>query len=240
MRIDDRFVLRDMLLLDRGNLGVQLARHRVRVLRPDIGVVVVGLVLGGHDGRGVQFADRVSLGAVIMLAQIVLGRPMLIHGGPARNDVGMGLQDVVRILAFQAIEQRRIAVEMVEVLQQSEPVDLRQIRIGLVLRHCGRDLDGDLFIRDGGFQRRMVGGDKPVDGRLLMLLDAPDFRQRHLQVFVHTRAQVLEAQRFHFQSIGQDDPDPGKRFVIELADGGLYHVLPSHSLFIERHSLRVE
>ena len=48
-----------------------------------------------------------------------------------RADVGVALQDVVRVLALQPIEQRRIAIEVIEVLQQAEAVDLRQIRIGL-------------------------------------------------------------------------------------------------------------
>ena len=53
VRVDDRLVLRDVLLLDRGDLGVELARHRIGEHRADVHVVVVRLMLGGHDGERV-------------------------------------------------------------------------------------------------------------------------------------------------------------------------------------------
>jgi hypothetical protein len=69
---------------------------------------------------------------------------------------------------------------MVEIFQQAEAINLRHVRVGFALGHAGRHLDGDLLEGECGFKRRQVGGQQPVDHRLLVLLDAPDARQRQL------------------------------------------------------------
>ena len=52
------------------------------------------------------------------------------------------------------VHQRRVAVQVVEVLEQPEAVDLRQVRVGLVLGDAGRDLDRDLLEADRRLERR--------------------------------------------------------------------------------------
>jgi hypothetical protein len=93
-----------VLLFDRGDLRVQLAGAGVRIHWPDIGVEIVGLILGGHDRCRMQLGDGGRLGAIVVVPQIVLGCPMLIHGRPAWQDIRMGLQNVVCILTFQAVQ----------------------------------------------------------------------------------------------------------------------------------------
>ena len=67
---------------------------------------------------------------------------------PTRQHVGVALQDVVRVLAFQAIEQRRESMHVIEVLEQAEPIRLREVCVRLLLRQRGGHLDRDLFVAD--------------------------------------------------------------------------------------------
>ena len=46
---------------------------------------------------------------------------------------------------------------MIEVLEQPEAVDLREVRVGLVLRDGRGHLDRDLLEADGRLERRLVG-----------------------------------------------------------------------------------
>ena len=47
---------------------------------------------------------------------------------------------------------------MIKVFEQAKAIDLREIRVGLMLSHAGGDLDGDLLETDGGFERREIRG----------------------------------------------------------------------------------
>jgi len=234
VRVDDRLVLRDVLLLDVRDLGVELPRHGVGVRRPDVHVEVVGLLLGRHDRERVHLGEGMRLLAVVRSAQLVLGRAVLVHGGPAGQDVRVALKDVVRILALEPVHERGVAVHMVEVLEQAVPVDLREVLVGLGLRHGRGDLDGDLLVADRGLERRVVGAQEPVDHRRLVLLLAPHLRQRQLQGLVHPRAGMLEAQRFEFLAVHQDDAYAREGVVVELADRRLYQLLPGEVLLLER------
>jgi hypothetical protein len=68
----------------------------------------------------------------------------------------------LRVLAFEAIHQRRIPVQMIEVLEKAEAEDLGQVGVRLRLRHTGRHLDGDLLEADRRLERRLIGGIQPV------------------------------------------------------------------------------
>ena len=72
----------------------------------------------------------------------------------------------------------------------------------------------------------MVGADQPVDHRRLVLLDAPDLRERQLQRLVHARAGVRKAERFELDAVHQDDAHARVRVVVELADRLLHQVAP--------------
>jgi hypothetical protein len=63
--------------------------------------------LGGQRGAG-----------LVRLQQVVLGRAVVHQRRTARHDVGVALGDVVGVLALQPVEQRAVAVQVVEVLQQ--------------------------------------------------------------------------------------------------------------------------
>jgi hypothetical protein len=229
-----------MLLLDRGDLGVQLACHRVRVHRADVHVEVVRLLLGRHDGERVQLGERRGLAPVVGLAQVVDRRAMLVDRRPPGQDVGVALQDVVRVLALEPVEQRGVAVHVVEVLEQAEAVDLREVLVGLPLRHRRRHVDRHLLVGDGGLEGRVVGADQPVDQRRLVVLHAPDVGKRPLQRLVHARAGVREAHRLVLDAVHEDDAHAGIRVVVELADRLLDEVAPGELLPLERDAAVIE
>ncbi len=141
-----------------------------------------------------------------------------------------------RVLALEAIHQRRVAVEVVEVLEQAVAVDLGQVGVGLGHRDARRDLDRHLLEADRRLERRLVGGVQPVDQRLLVLLDPPDLAERELQVAVHPRADVLEAQRLGLDPVHQDHADAGEGVVVELAVGRLDELAPVELLPLERRA----
>jgi hypothetical protein len=90
---------------------------------------------------------------------------------------------------------------MVEVLQQPEPVHLGQVGVRLAFGDARRDLDRHLFEADGCFEGGLVGRVEPVHQRLLMLLDAAQPRQGELQITIHARAGVAEAQRLRLEAV---------------------------------------
>jgi hypothetical protein len=82
---------------------------------------------------------------------------------------------------------------VVEVFEEAEVHDLFQIRIGLILCQERGELDGHLFVSDGRLQLALIGRIQPVDHCLLVLLGAPNSRERHLKVGVEAGDHVLEA-----------------------------------------------
>ena len=78
---------------------------------------------------------------------------MLFGGRPARKNVRVALQDVVRVLALEAIAQLGVPVEVVEVFQQTEAMHLRHVRIRFTQRDVRRHLDRHLLVSDGGLER---------------------------------------------------------------------------------------
>ena len=142
----------------------------------------MGLVLAGHDGQRVELGDGARRRAVVGPAQVVLGCAVLDGRGPPGQDVGVALQDGVGVLALQAVHQRRVAVEVVEVLEQAEAVDLRQVRVGLVLGDAAVTSMATCSKPMRRLERRLVGRVEPVHQRLLVLLDAAHLRERALQV----------------------------------------------------------
>jgi hypothetical protein len=154
--------------------------------------------------------------------------------GPAGQDVRVALQYVVGVLALQAIEQRQVAIHVIEILEQPEPIGLCQVFVRLVLRNGGGDFDRDLFVRDGGFERRVVGAEQPVDRRRLVLLHAPHLGQRNLQRAVHTCIRMAETTGFQLDAIHENHPHPGECVVVQFADGRHHHVAPRKALAVQR------
>jgi hypothetical protein len=54
----------------------------------------------------------------------------------------------------------------------------------------------------------VIRGDKPIDRGLLMLINTPDFCQRHLKLFIHPRTKMLKAKRLYFKPIHKDNSQP--------------------------------
>ncbi len=239
-RVGQRAVLGHVLLFHRGDFGIQLARQRVGEQRADVHVVVVGLVFRAGDKRRVDLGNERGGVLLVVVADVVFRMTMVLRCFPPGHDIGIALQDVVGILALEAIEHRRVAVQVIEVFQQAEAIGLRLVGVGLILRHGRGHLDGHLFVGDGGFQRRVVDADQPVDHGRLVLLDAADLGQRQAQLLVEARNAVLEAQGVGLHAVHEDDAHTGKRIVIEFADRLAGHFLPCELLLLQWRAFVIE
>ncbi len=82
----------------------------------------------------------------------------------------------------------------------------------------------------------MVCTNEPVDECGLVVLDAPDFRERAPQFIVEARGRVLKSDRFHLQTVHEDDAHARERIVVEFADGLLHELPPGEALLIHRGS----
>jgi hypothetical protein len=171
-----------------------------------------------------------------VFAEIVHRIAVLVRRRPSRDDVGVPLRNRVRIDALQPVQQRRIPVQVIEVLEQPEAQDLGDVGIRLILRQRGGDLDGHLLIPDRRFEWRLIGGQQPVDQRLLMLLLAPDPGQRGLQVLVHAGAGMAETNGLRFDAVHENDAHPRKGIDVQFADRLLHHILPGKVLLVDRRS----
>ena len=78
--------------------------------------------------------------------------------------------------------------------------------------------------------QRMVGAEQPVDHRRLVMLDAPDLRQRHAQLAIHSRGGVREAHRLHLDAVHQNDAHAREGVVVQLADRLAGQLAPREAL----------
>jgi hypothetical protein len=122
---------------------------------------------------------------------------------------------------------------VVEVFEQPKAIDLCQV--GVRFRECQRSghLDRDLFVADGGLQRGLIGRVEPVDQRHLMLLRTAQASQVVLEVPIHARAHMAEAQLIGLDAVHEDHAYARKGIVVELAVRGLNQLLPRESLLFE-------
>ncbi len=167
---------------------------------------------------------------------------MVVLGRPGRHHVGAPLQDLVRVLAVDEVEQLRVAIEVVEVLQQPEVEGLLDVRVRLGAREIGGELDGDLLVADGGLEHGLVRGVEPVHGVLLLVLDPAQGRQRRLEVGVvgHARERVREDARLVLDAVHEDDPAPRERVDVLFAIGRECDVLPRSDLPLDRDAALFE
>jgi len=128
---------------------------------------------------------------------------------------------------------------VIEVLEHAEPIHLREVRIGLVLRDRSRDLDRGLLEADRRLERRLIRRVQPVDELLLLVLDSAHARERQPELAVHPRACVAESDRFRFDAVHQDHADARERVVIELAVWLASEVAPGEHLTVERNAFLV-
>jgi hypothetical protein len=69
-----------------------------------------------------------------------------------------------------------------------------------------------------------------------MLLDTAYPRQRELQITIHARIRVAEAQRFRLNAIHEDDAHPREGVVIEFAIRRLDQLPPGEALLFQGHT----
>jgi hypothetical protein len=88
----------------------------------------------------------------------------------------------------------------------------------------------------------MVGRIEPVDGVLLLVLDATEGGQLALQIGIVTRARegVGEDAGFHLDAVHQDDAAPCKSVNVLLAVWRQHHLLPRPHLPLQRNTTLVE
>jgi hypothetical protein len=99
-RVEQRLVKGDVLLLDLADLGVELPREPIGVLRPLVLVVGVGLLLAGQEGQDVELAQWQRPILLVVLEQPDLRVVVMVLGRTARDDLGLPLDDRVRVLAL--------------------------------------------------------------------------------------------------------------------------------------------
>ncbi len=193
-------------------------------------------MLSRHQGERVHLGQGRRLPAIVGAPEVVDGMAVLPDGRPTRHDVGVALHQCVGVLALHPIQERGVAIEVVEVFQQPEAEALGDVRVRLHLGEAGGHLDRDLLVADGGLERRLIRGIEPVHQRLLVMLDPADPGQRLLQLRVHPRAGVAETQGLGLDAVHQDHPHARERVVGELPVGQLHQVLPREFLSIDRRA----
>lgn len=65
IRIDNRLLLSHMLLFDMSDFRIQLPGQRIAEERPNIHVVISGLLLSGHDRQRMHFGQRLGVSTVV-------------------------------------------------------------------------------------------------------------------------------------------------------------------------------
>ncbi|MGQ0778266.1 MAG: hypothetical protein ACT4NY_28305 [Pseudonocardiales bacterium] len=72
-----------------------------------------------------QLRDRDRGAAVVRLAHIVDRVPVVVAGGPTRHHLGELVDDLLRFAVLEQLVEVRVAVQVVEILQQAELVVVR-------------------------------------------------------------------------------------------------------------------
>ena len=121
-------------------------------------------------------------------------------------DVHIALHQLMRGDIHIHIEQVRVAVQMVKILEERKIHALLHIFVRLVLRQPRREVHGKVFVTDGSLELRFVAGRKPVNGFLLHLLLAAAGRDLAAQFVVRTVPVELLAEhnRLGFNPVHQD------------------------------------
>ena len=234
-RVEQRAVVRDVLFLDHADFQVEVARDAFGLRVAQVHVEVHGLLLAGRqDERAEDRADVGGLG-VARGADRVERMAMVRDGGTARRDLDGVEHELVGGQVLVDLEQVRVAVQVVEVLEQGEVHAGFRVRVGLVHGEPGREVDGQLLVADGGLKRRLVGGRQPVHVLLLTGLDAAHEGEVAAQVVVLAVAVevVAEHHGLHLDTVHEDDARLGVRIGFQLLVRAGRKILP-----VQHHVLK--
>ena len=221
-------VLGHVLLLHHADLLVQPLARLLWIVRRHVHIIVHGLLLGGGDDVGRKHVQRGRICAGHGVADGVIGVAMVGDGGTAGHDLGVAAHQVLRLLAGLHVQIVRIAVEVVEVLQQRKVQRILQPRVAHALGEVGRQIHRQLLVADGVLQHRLVQRLQVAQELLLLLLAAADQRKLAANLVVHRVPGELvgEPHVFKFRAVHQDQPRAGVGIHAELVVGLRAHRRP--------------
>ena len=235
-RVQERAVVGDVFLLHHADLQVEVARDAFRLRVAQVHVEVHGLLLAGsQDERAERRADVGRLG-VARHAHGIERVAVMRDGRAARRDLDGVLHELVGGQVLVHLEQVRVAVQVVEILEQREVHAGFRVRVGLVHGEPRREVDGQLLVADGRLERRLVGGQQPVHLLLLARLDAAHERQLAAQVVVLAIAVevVAEHHGLDLDAVHEDDAGFRVRVGVELLIGARGKVFPVEGHVLDR------
>ena len=151
-RVQQCPILGHMLLLDHGDLLIQLAALFALIERALVHIIVHGLLFRRRDDGRIQAGNRRAGLKAQRTADAVPRVTVLGDSGATRHDFGVLPHQTFRVDAVLHLQQVRVAVQVVKVLQQCQIHHLHRVRVRLPLRQNGRQVHRQLLIADGGLQ----------------------------------------------------------------------------------------
>ena len=206
VRVHQRFILRDVLLLDQGDLLIEPAAQIVMIKPGLVHIIVHGLLLGGGDRHGGQLVKQRRV-LPQRAGDAVHREAVLADGRAARHDLRVAAHEALGVLSAVHLHQVGVAVQVVKVLQQRQIKRLPDVLTFDALRQVRRQIDRQLLVADGVLQH---GFAKRLEARellLLLLLRAAGHRQLRTQLWiVHVPGHlVAELDGFKLRAVHQDD-----------------------------------
>ena len=181
VRVHQRFILRDVLLLDQGDLLIEPAAQIVMIKPGLVHIIVHGLLLGGGDRHGGQLVKQRRV-LPQRAGDAVHREAVLADGRAARHDLRVAAHEALGVLSAVHLHQVGVAVQVVKVLQQRQVERLPDVLTFDALRQMRRQIDRKLLVADGVLQH---GFAKRLEARellLLLLIRAAGHRQLRTQL----------------------------------------------------------
>jgi hypothetical protein len=179
---------------------------------------------------------------VVRVAHVVVRVAVLHLRRPAGHHLGQLVHDLLRLAPLHDLEEVRVAVEVIEVLQDAELVRLLEVRVRLHSGHPGGQVDRHLLVRDGRLQRARYARQQPVDRPLLLRLDVPQVGQlaAYVRVRAHPREVVVEQDRLHLDAVHRDDPATGVGIGPIRIDGLHIQLAPVPDLAVQGETFMLQ
>ena len=196
----------------------------------------------GHVERFLKGGDKVKV--TIMFrgreqAHPERGRDLL---NRLYEDLGEIAANLLGLLAFEQLVKVRVAIEMVEILEQGKVVHLLEVRIGLVTRKPCGEVHRNLLVAESHLDRALIPWNEPVDRFLLLGLDAAQEGKLLLYVGIERipRHLVREHDGFDLDAVHEDAARAAVGMHLFLAIGLHVELSPVPELILERYSFLVE